>query len=420
MSDQDKTFDEEFGSSATGGVPEILPQEDALDPNRSPIDETGVDPITGEPADAAAVGRGEGVGEAIEVQGLSQGTIVRRKFLRHRGALFGMITLSLIALLSFTSMGIGPIPGWWIQQNPSASAPMARPGGAPTLELWGPNGFQLGQFPFGQDNIGQDNFARVMEGVQTSLFVMLVMGLVALVVGVTVGALAGYYRGRLDMVLMRFTDLVITLPVIVVGAVLGRMVFTIPEKYFNNTTFAYQIRDNMPILLAVALGFILWPGLARLVRSEFLSLREREFVDSARVAGATDFRIITKHILPNAVGVIIVNTTLLMSSAVVLESALSFLGFGIRDPNMSLGNLISENQGAFATRPWLFWWPGLFIILIALCANFIGDGLRDAFDPRTKKIPSASQMRRATRALESSPEPEPVTVGARTVGKEDQ
>ena len=136
---------------------------------------------------------------------------------------------------------------------------------------------------------------------------------------------------------------------------------------------------------AVVLGLILWPALARLTRSEFLSLREREFVDSARVAGASDWRIITKHILPNAIGVVIVNTTLLMSSAVTLEAALSFLNFGIKRPNISLGLLISDYQGAFATRPWLFWWPGLFIILIALSVNFIGDGLRDAFDPKMKR-----------------------------------
>uniref|UniRef100_UPI00262C22FF ABC transporter permease n=1 Tax=Propioniciclava sp. TaxID=2038686 RepID=UPI00262C22FF len=137
-----------------------------------------------------------------------------------------------------------------------------------------------------------------------------------------------------------------------------------------------------------------------LVRSEFMSLREREFVDSARVAGASDWRIITKHILPNAISVIIVNTTLTMSAAVTLEAALSFLGFGISMPNVSLGFLISDNQTAFATRPWLFWWPGLFIILIALSVNFIGDGLRDAFDPRTKRIPSQRQLDKAAARTE--------------------
>jgi len=160
------------------------------------------------------------------------------------------------------------------------------------------------------------------------------------------------------------------------------------------------LKQNMPLLLAIFLGLILWPGLARLVRSEFLTLREREFVDAARVSGASDRRIITKHVLPNAVGVIIVNTTLTMSAAVVLEAALSFLGFGVTEPNVSLGKLISDYQAAFITRPWLFWWPGIFIILIALSINFIGDGLRDAYDPRTKKIPSQRQMDRAAALLE--------------------
>ncbi|MFN8120772.1 MAG: ABC transporter permease subunit, partial [Micropruina glycogenica] len=119
---------------------------------------------------------------------------------------------------------------------------------------------------------------------------------------------------------------------------------------------------------------------------------------------------ITKHILPNAIGVIIVNTTLMMSAAVVLEAALSFLGFGVKPPNVSLGMLISQYQGAFATRPWLFWWPGVFIIFIALSINFIGDGLRDAFDPRTKRIPSQRQMDKAMAQIATG---NPSTEGAK-------
>jgi ABC-type microcin C transport system permease subunit YejE len=130
---------------------------------------------------------------------------------------------------------------------------------------------------------------------------------------------------------------------------------------------------------------IAWTGLSRLVRGEFLKLRELEFVDAARVAGASNRRIIFKHILPNAVGVIIVSITLLMSGAILLETALSFLGFGVVAPDVSLGSLISQFQDSFTTRPWLFWWPGLLIITIALCINFIGDGLRDAFDPRQRR-----------------------------------
>lgn len=346
---------------------------------------------------ADAIGRGEGTGEAKEVEGLSQGQIVWQRFVRHRGAIFGLVILLFVSVLAISAMGLGPIPGWWIWQDPTKPLTMIN-GGQPTLTMptWlGGPGFALGEHPFGQDNIGVDNFASVMAGVKTSLLVMMVLGLTSLVIGVTVGALAGFYRGKVDTFLMRVTDLVITLPVIVLGAVLGKLINGASYKYGLPPAVSDWVVANMPLLLGLALGMILWPSLSRLVRAEFLSLREREFVDSARVAGASDWRIITKHILPNAVGVIIVNTTLLMSLAVVLETALSFLGFGIRPPNVSLGLLISMNQSAFQTRPWLFWWPGLFIILIALSINFIGDGLRDAFDPRSRRIPSKRKMDKA-------------------------
>lgn len=346
-----------------------------------------------------AYGRGEGVGEGQEVEGLSQGQIVWSRFIRHRGAIGGLITIGLVTLSSILMMGIGPLDGLWRDQQIRSGEVLN--GGRPTLTLPGVHGseFAIGMHPFGQDSLGRDYFAQVMLGVQTSLFVALVLGVVALTIGVTVGALAGYYRGKVDMALMRVTDLVITLPVIVMGAVLGSLVAKLPLRLNAGPEVSAWIRENMPLLLAVALGCILWTGLARLVRSEFLTLREREFVDSARVAGASDFRIIVKHMLPNSVGVIVVNTTLLMSAAVTLEAALSFVGFGIQPPSISLGRLIQENQGAFSTRPWLFWWPGLFIMLIALSINFIGDGLRDAFDPRTKKIPSARAMAKAERQL---------------------
>lgn len=383
MSNDDKPDFDEQQQPSPQPTPGVLPE--AADE----VDVIGAD---------GAVGRGEGIGEAREVEGLSQGQIVWGRFIRHRGAMFGLGLLAVIVVFSCSAMGIGPIPGWWKYQDALKPLTMVNEG-SPTLTLptWlGGPGFAIGDHPFGQDNIGVDNFASVMKGVQTSLIVMVVLGITSLIVGVAVGALAGYYRGWIDNVLMRITDLFITLPVIVLGAVLGKLISIAGDKFGLSTDAVILIRDNMPILLAITLGLILWPSLARLVRAEFLAMREREFVDSARVAGASDWRIMTKHILPNAVGVIIVNTTLLMSLSVVLETSLSFLGFGISAPNVSLGNLISINQGAFQTRPWLFWWPGLFIILIALSVNFVGDGLRDAFDPRTKRIPSRRQMDRAT------------------------
>jgi oligopeptide transport system permease protein len=172
---------------------------------------------------------------------------------------------------------------------------------------------------------------------------------------------------------MRFTDVIIVIPFLLLAAVIGR-------------TFG----SLGAFVLAIALGFFGWTSLARLVRGEFLSLREREFVDAARVAGASNIHIIFRHILPNTFGVVIVTLSLTMSGAILLEAALSFLGVGIKFPDVSLGQLLNEYQGAFATRPWLFWWPGVFIIVIALAINFIGDGLRDAFDPRQRRMPSVA------------------------------
>jgi peptide/nickel transport system permease protein len=144
--------------------------------------------------------------------------------------------------------------------------------------------------------------------------------------------------------------------------------------------------------LAAVMGLFLWTGLARLVRAEFLALREREFVDAARVAGASSRRIIFKHILPNSVGVIVVSITLLMGAAILTEAALGYLGFGIQRPDVSLGNIVEQYKTAFSTRPWLFVWPGVFIVVIVLCLQFIGDGLRDAFDPRQKRIPKRKDL----------------------------
>ncbi|MDR2619801.1 MAG: ABC transporter permease [Propionibacteriaceae bacterium] len=346
-----------------------------------------------------STGRGDNAIAIKEVEGLSQGQIVWRRFLRHKGAMGGLTVILLMAAFSFSAMGIGPISGWWKYQDPSQTHPMHNDKGEPTLSLptWlGGEGWEFGEHPFGQSQIGSDYFAQVLAGVKTSLTVMVILGLTVLIIGVLIGSLAGYYRGRIDLWLMRLSDLVIVLPTIVIGAVLGSLLSLAPIKLGWSIATTQMVRSYMPVLLAILLGLILWPSMSRLVRGDFMSLSQREFVDSARVAGASDWRIMTKHILPNAMGVIIVNLTLIMSQSVILETALSFLGFGIQAPSMSLGRLISENQGAFMTRPWLFWWPGLFIILVALSVNFIGDGLRDAFDPRGRRLPSKKEMLKAT------------------------
>ena len=316
-----------------------------------------------------------------ETEGLSQSQIVIRRFLRHKAAMTSVFVLSFLVIFVFSALEtkIGPIriPGWWkyrydeileLRLEGCADGIV----GCPTLDLLPPivdgTGVGLGKHPFGQDSIGKDYFAMVMRGAQRSLYVMVVIGFLAGLIGITIGAISGYFRGWVDATLMRFTDFIITIPTIIIGSVVG--------YHFGNLGVGF---------LAFYLGLFAWTGLSRLVRGEFLKLRELEFVDAARVAGASDRRIIFKHILPNAVGVIIVSITLLMSGAILLETALSFLGFGVVAPDVSLGSLISEYQDSFTTRPWLFWWPGLLIITIALSINFIGDGLRDAFDPRQRR-----------------------------------
>lgn len=292
----------------------------------------------------------------------SQGRLVLRRFLRHRGAMISLTFLILIALLALTSIGFGPIPGWW-SKNHVDLYPIQEVGGAPTLTLWP---FSIGEHPFGQSTIGKDYFALVMLGTQNSLAIAFTVGIAATIIGTLVGAAAGYFRGLAESFLMRVTDLFIIIPTLVLAAVLGRMAGNVGGIF----------------ALAGMLALVSWTGLARLVRGEVLSLREREFVAAARAVGTSPWRIIVRHILPNALGTIIVNATLLISAAILVETALSYLGFGVRPPNTSLGLLISENQNALSTRPWLFWWPGVFIVAVALCVNFIGDGLRDAFDPR--------------------------------------
>ena len=309
-----------------------------------------------------------------EVEGLSQRQIVIKRFIHHRAAMIALFSLILITVIVNTALEfkIGPwkIHGWW--KYKVTDIPELRykecPGqviGCPTLKLFPPS---LGEHPFGQDDIGRDYLALVMRGAQRSLMVAFVIGVLGGVIGTIVGAISGFYRGIVDSVLMRFVDFVITVPAIIIGSVIG-----------------YRYGNLGAGFLAIYLGLFSWTGLSRLVRGEFLKLREMEFVDAARVAGASNRRIIFKHILPNAVGIIIVSVTLLMSSAILLETALSYIGFGVVAPDVSLGLLISTYQDSFTSRPFLFWWPGFFIISIALSINFIGDGLRDAFDPRQRR-----------------------------------
>lgn len=299
----------------------------------------------------------------------SQGALVRKRFLHHKAAMASVIVLVFITVMAFTSIGFAGIPGWWDKSYLAAATVVD--GGRPTLSLvpqfLGGEGIRWGEHPFGQDSTGKDYFALVMRGTQQSMIIAAIVGLLSTVIGAVIGAVSGYFGGWIDSVLMRLTDLIIVIPLLVLAAVLGKM----------------ASGANMGILpLALVLGLVTWTSLARLVRGEVLSLREKEFVAAAVAMGAKPGRVIGKHLLPNTIGVIVVNATFAIAGAVLLETSLSFLGFGVKAPDSSLGLLISLYQNSFTTRPWLFWWPGMIILAIALSVNFLGDGLRDAFDPR--------------------------------------
>ncbi|MBI5161352.1 MAG: ABC transporter permease [Micrococcales bacterium] len=319
-----------------------------------------------------------------EVEGLSLGRIVARRFVRHRAAMISLAVLIAVIVLAFSSGGIRlgsvTIPGWWKWGIGDVPAPVN--GGRPTLSLvplvWG-------EHPFGQDTVGRDIFALVMRGIQQSVMIIVVTGAISTFIGTTLGAIAGYFGGRIDSILMRLTDMFIIVPLLLIAAIVGK-----------------TLAGANSAILALFLGLLLWTTLARLVRGEVLALREREFVEAAKVAGSSPFRIVFRHILPNAVGVIIVSATLTMSATILLETGISFLGFGVQPPDTSLGRLIADYQAAFNTRPYLFWWPAVFIVIIALCINFIGDGLRDAFDPRQRRGLGRAARRERTSAAETA------------------
>ncbi len=284
--------------------------------------------------------------EGLVIEARSQFKMAAERFLHHRVALVGLGIFLVLLLLST----IGPL--FW-QYNYAQITGQFSTG--PSL-----------QHPFGTDTIGHDVFAQVMQGTATSIKTALLVALISTVAGTVVGAAAGYYGKWADAVLMRLTDLVLIVPVIAILLVLASGLSNLAGNWF---------------WIALVLGAVLWTYLARLVRGTFLSLREREFVEAEWAIGASDARIILRHMIPNAIGPIVVNATLTVALAMLIEAALSFLGLGIQPPAVSLGNLIADNQAAAAVLPWLFFFPAGFLIVAILSVNFIGDGLRDALDP---------------------------------------
>ena len=312
--------------------------------------------------DSEDVGRAES-GE-FTVKSRTQWQMVRRRFFRHRLAMGSLTVLVALVILAYVGL-----PLWKYPYDMSGTL---QNGGQPTLDVipWlDGDGMMIGEHPFGQDTIGRDYFAVTLRGAQQSIVIATVAGLVATVIGTVLGALSGFYRGMTDTIIMRFVDVMFTIPLLLVAAVLGR-------RFGSSSIF----------ILALIIALASWLTTSRIIRAEFMSLREKEYVEAARALGASNKRIIWRHIMPNAIGSIVVTATLLISAAILVETALSFLGLGVGGSDWSLGKQVATYQTAFTTRPWLFWWPGMFIVTIALCINFIGDGLRDAFDPKQTRV----------------------------------
>jgi peptide/nickel transport system permease protein len=274
-----------------------------------------------------------------------------RRFFRHRLAVGSLIILGALCLACFFAKFVAPYSPTRIDISLAGAAH------GPTLKHW-----------FGTDELGRDQLSVLLAAGQISLRIGLAVAAVSTALGVLVGAAAGYFGNVLDRFLSALTDLFLVVPQLALLAV--------ALKHFgrNPTTI---------ILVLAALG---WTYIARVVRGQVLSLKEKEFVEAARASGASSWRIIIRHILPNLVGAIMVNLTLSVAVAIVTESTLSFLGYGINPPKNSWGLMLSNNEGAIndPSKIHLLLFPGLMLLITVMCVNFLGDGLRDAFDPQAK------------------------------------
>jgi len=278
--------------------------------------------------------------------------IIWKRFRRHPGAMIGSVILLMLILATLLAS--------FSPYDPEKSAISER--------------FQKPswQHPMGTDALGRDLLTRVLYGGRISMSVGLLVVAITLSIGVTVGAVAGYAGGILDNILMRITDAFLTLPSLLVLILLSAILREVDIPF---------IARNSVLTIAVVIGMFSWMTFARLVRAAFLTLRELDFVTASRSLGASPLRISLTHILPNTIGPIIVEATLELGYAIIEESGLSFLGFGIQPPTPSWGNLLSNAQENFTKYPWLAIFPGLMIFLAIISVNYIGDGLRDALDP---------------------------------------
>lgn len=302
----------------------------------------------------------------VTIEEESPWTIVWRRFRRHRLALAGIITIALIALACFTAPVIAPY-------DPISD--VARGENGQILKNASPSLEHL----MGTDNIGRDVFSRLLYAGRISLAVAFIVTFASIIIGIIIGSVSGYFGGLMDDVIQRFTEFMITIPLL-------PLLLAFSALLRGATIIPGLAREwNSAVIITLILIVFGWMSSSILIRGMVLSLRNQEFTEAAKALGAGDFTIILRHMIPNSLAPIIVSATLGLGTVIIIESALSFLGFGIQPPVPTWGNMLNEYQNDMWTQPAKVFYPGLLIFICVLAFNYIGDGLRDAMDPRLKR-----------------------------------
>ncbi|MGB9723935.1 MAG: ABC transporter permease [Chloroflexia bacterium] len=307
--------------------------------------------------------------DELETPPLSLTSLAWKRFRRHRMALFGSAMLILLFLYSFGGMLVFPES----YANYNDLSILLRPPSA--------------EHPFGTDQIGRDILARTVYGGQISLLIGVTAMLVETVVGILVGAVAGFFGRWIDSILMRVTEALLTIPQILLLLVIAKF-FTDPSRRIPDLNILGRTLSGSVIVIVVIIGLTSWMYLARIVRAQFLSLKEQEFVLAARATGTPRWQIIFRHILPNCIAPITVSATLAVGNAILTEAYISFLGLGVQEPTATWGSMLQRAMAfhIMENAPWMWFFPSLFILLTVLSINFVGDGLRDALDPRSRAV----------------------------------
>ncbi len=299
--------------------------------------------------------------QAEEAQSFSPFRVALRRFLKHRMAVVGTIIITFILL--FVIGG-----AFFTTETQGNKTNIMNKEKAPTSES-----------PFGTDLVGRDVFTRMIWGGQISIAIGIVSVVISISVGTLVGVVSGYFGGWVDSLLSRITEALLAIPVLILLLVLS----TVLSQSSVKTTILGRELSSTVVIIILLIGFTSWMTLARIVRAQVLSLKEQEFVMAARAIGVTDQHMILQHLLPNLIAPIVVTATLGIGTAIITEAYLSFLGFGVQPPTATWGNILTGAQDKIDRVWWLWAAPGFFIVLTVLAINFIGDGLRDALDPRS-------------------------------------